>query len=72
MRVWFKIKSAALRQDLSERKMRDLLKEGLRHSRLPSGTILIKGDWLDEYFGSYEVQENHVDEIVEKIVAEIS
>jgi len=72
MRVWLKIKSAALRQDLSERKMRDLLKEGLRHSRLPSGTILIKDEWLDEYFGSYEVKENQIDNIVDEVMEGLS
>jgi len=66
--VWLKIKSAAKRQDLSERTIRELLKKGLRHSRLPSGTILIKDAWLDEYFGFFEVKKNQVDEIVDDII----
>jgi excisionase family DNA binding protein len=67
-RGWLKVKEAANYCGLSERKIRSLLKEGLRHSRLRSGTILIKVEWIDEYLGWFEVQENEVDKIVDEVL----
>jgi excisionase family DNA binding protein len=69
-RGWLKVKEAAKYCGLSERKIRSLLKEGLRHSRLRSGTILIKVEWVDEYLGGFEAQENEVDRIVDEVVRE--
>ncbi len=71
-KAWFKIKSAAKRQDLGERKIRELLKEGLRYSRLKSGTILIKAEWLDEFFESFEHKETRVDDLVDGIMGEMN
>lgn len=68
---WRKIKGAAKHCDLSERTLRGLLKQGLPHSRLPSGTILISLRLLDEYLEALEVKENKVDQIVEEVVAEL-
>jgi hypothetical protein len=62
------VKEAAKYCGLSERKIRSLLKEGLRHSRLKSGTVLIKVEWIDKYFGRFEAQENEVDRIVHEVV----
>jgi hypothetical protein len=67
-RGWLKVKAAAKYCGLSERKIRSLLKEGLRHSRLKSGTILIKIEWIDEYLGKFEALENEVDSIVDEVV----
>ena len=69
--TWLKVKSSAKRADSSVRTVRGWLKNGLRHSRLPSGTILIKAQWLDEYLESFECQENEVDKITEEIFNEI-
>ncbi len=44
--------------------MRDWLKDGLKHSRLPSGTVLIKIAWLDEFLESFAEKEDRVDRIV--------
>ena len=68
MTEWFKIPAAATYSGLSERKMRDLLKEGLRHSRLKTGTILIKRAWIDEYLESFEHQENKVETIISEVM----
>ena len=67
-RGWLKVKEAAKYCGLSERKIRSLLKEGLRHSRLRSGTILIKIEWINEYLERFEAQENDVDRIVDEVV----
>ena len=44
--------------------MRDWLKDGLKHSRLPTGTVLIKIAWLDDYLESFAGKEDQVDKIV--------
>lgn len=64
MSGWGKIKAAAKYAGISERTMRDWLKDGLQHSRLPSGTVLIKYEWLDAYLGSFAAKEDQVDKIV--------
>jgi len=64
MSGWSKIKSAAKYAGISERTMRDWLKDGLKHSRLPSGTVLIKYAWVDEYLEAFAVKEDQVDKIV--------
>jgi hypothetical protein len=53
---------------MSERTIRSWLKDGLRHSRLRSGTILIKIEWIDEYLELFEAQENEADSIVDEVV----
>ena len=64
MQGWVKIKKAAEYSGISERTMRDWLKDGLKHSRLPSGTVLIKIAWLDDYLESFAGKNNQVDKIV--------
>lgn len=69
---WTKLKGAAKYTGLSERTLRTLLKDGLRHSRLRSGTILLRYAWLDEFFSQYEVIENEADELVDAVCKEIA
>jgi len=64
MSGWSKIKSAAKYAGISERTMRNWLKDGLKHSRLPSGTVLIKYAWVDEYLEAFAAKEDQVDKIV--------
>ena len=71
-RGWLKVKEAAVYCDMSERTFRSWLKDGLRYSRLRSGTILIKTEWIDEYLERSEVQENEVDKIVDEVVRGMS
>ena len=68
LRGWLKVKEAAVYCDMSERTIRSWLKDGLRHSRLRSGTILIKVEWIDEFLERFEAQENEVDRIVDEVV----
>jgi hypothetical protein len=67
LKGWAKIKTAAKYSGVSVRTLRKWLKSDLRHSRLPSGTILTKREWIDEYLESFEVFENEVDKITKEI-----
>lgn len=71
MSGWAKVKKAAEYSDISERTLRDWLKDGLKHSRLPSGTILIKFDWIDQYLESFTTKENQVDQIVNEAMGDL-
>lgn len=69
---WLKVKSAAKRADHSDpRTVKKWTKMGLRHSRLPNGTILIKPEWLDQFLESFEVVENEVEKITDEIMKEV-
>ena len=67
MTEWLKIKSAALHADSCERTTREWLKKGLRHVRLPSGSIRIKKAWLDEFLMQFENTENQVGDLVDEV-----
>jgi hypothetical protein len=69
---WFKIKGAARYSGVSERKLRDLLKDGLRHIRLPTGTVLTRPDWIDEYYQQFEADPGRLDAIVDEVLAEMT
>ncbi len=60
---WLKIKPAAQYAGISPRAMRTFLKEGLRYSKLPSGTILIRLADIDKFFESFSVNEDRTDQI---------
>ena len=66
LRGWLTVKKAAEYCGMSERTVRNWFKQGLKHSRLKSRTILIKVAWMDEYLETYADQENKVDKIVEE------
>jgi predicted site-specific integrase-resolvase len=71
MSGWAKIKSAAEYAGIKERTMRDWIKEGLKHSRLPSGTILIKYDWIDEFLESYAAKDSQVANVVNETLRDL-
>ena len=68
LRGYAKVKKASQYAGVSERTFREWLKEGLRHIRLPSGTILIPYSAIDEYLARFEVRENQVDAIVAEVM----
>jgi len=68
---WGRIKEGAKHSGVKERTFRGWLKAGLKYSRLPSGTILIRYSWIDEFLEKYQVNENQVDRIVDQAVKEI-
>jgi len=58
---WAKRKQAAKYAGIGERTFKDWLKAGLRYVRLPSGTILTKYQWIDEFLESYEIDQKQTD-----------
>lgn len=72
---WAKIPNIAEYAGMSDRTIRELLKAGLRHSRLPSGTVLIKYEWVDEFLKGFEANPNaekeKLDAMVNGIVGDI-
>ena len=69
MTGWVKIKPAARYAGVSTRTMRTWLRQGLKHSRLPTGTILIHIENIDSFLNGYAVLDNKVDRIVDEIIA---
>jgi hypothetical protein len=65
---WLKPKKAAAYAGVSERSFRDWLHNGLEHSRLPSGHILIRVASIDKYLGQFSVSDSKVDKIVKDIM----
>lgn len=63
---WGKVKAIAQYAGISQRTLRNWLKRGLRHSRLPSGTVLVEYSALDQFLKTFEVkdQPDEVDQIV--------
>ncbi len=71
MEGWYKPKQAAEYAGMKERTGRTWIKNGLRHVRLPSGTILIKREWIDQYLMGYEHKGNEIDDIVDEVIGKI-
>ena len=70
-RGWAKVKDAAKYAGVSVRTLRDWLKDGLRHSRLSTGTILVAYTAIDDYLARFEVNRNQVDNIVDEVMQEL-
>jgi predicted site-specific integrase-resolvase len=70
-RGYAKVKKAANYAGVSERTFRDWLKDGLRHSRLSTGTILVAYASIDNYLASFEASRNQVDNIVDEVMQEL-
>lgn len=68
---WAKVKQAARYAGISERTFRPWLKQGLKHSRLPSGTILIRFSDIDAFLEGFAAEQSRVDEIVADICGEL-
>ena len=65
---WTKVKGGAPYGGVGERTFRDWFKNGLRCVRLPSGTILTKYEWIDEFLEQFENTGNKVDAIVDSVM----
>ena len=65
---WARIRVAAEYAGIKERTMRDWLKAGLKHSRLPSGTVLIKYQAIDEFLEGFAAKEDQVDQVVDEVM----
>lgn len=71
MEGWGQVRSAAKYAGVGERKFRALLKAGLRHSRLPSGLILVKFSDIDEYFARFANEPNSIDRLVDETLKDV-
>jgi hypothetical protein len=69
---WAKVKSVARYTDTSESTVREWLKAGLQHARLPSGNILVELDAIDNYLSGFVTEENQVGRIVAEFLEEVS
>ena len=67
-RGWAKVKEASKYAGVSVRTLRDWLKNGLRHSRVSAGMILVSYAAIDEYLVGFEVNSNQVDDIVDEMM----
>jgi hypothetical protein len=65
------VKAGSQHAGVSERTFRPWLKQGLKHSRLPSGTILIRFSDIDNFLERFSTDENQVDDIVAEIEKEM-
>ncbi len=70
-RGYAKVKAAARYAGVSQRTFRDWLKDGLRHIRLRSGTILVPYPAIDEYLARFRASMNQVDDLVDEVMQEL-
>ena len=68
MQVWLRINSAAQYADVSPRTLRKWLKLGLKCVRLPSGTILIKASWIDDFLEDFVAESQSVKQVINELV----
>ena len=69
---WGKIKAAAMYAGIKERTMRGWLKQGLRHARIPSGTVLIRYRDIDDYLEQFCGSDHQINRIVDDVVKEFA
>lgn len=48
------------------------MKNGLRHIRLPSGTLLFRSDWIDNFLMQFEVNKTDAKKEIDRIVDEMT
>jgi hypothetical protein len=71
MKGWCKRRQGAKYGGVGERTFSKWLRQGLKYSRLPTGTILVSYEAIDEFLRSYEVDDNRVSTIVEEVMEKI-
>ena len=72
MEGWASVKKAAKYADISERTLRDWLKEGLKHSRLNAKTIRIRYVDIDEFLEQFQVDDHLVDNLVDSVMRDFN
>ena len=65
---WGKVKPAAKYAGISERTLRSWLKQGLNHSRTPSGQILVRYTAIDDFLEGFAIDDNQTDKIVNEVM----
>lgn len=69
---WANVKAAAQYANVSERTFRDWLRQDLKYSKLPSGHILTKYEWIDQFLEGYEINVNELDKLVADTIKGLS
>lgn len=59
---WLRIRDASKYASVSERTLREWLRQGLKHSKI-RGLILLKPSWIDEFIEGFAGSSNKADEI---------
>jgi predicted site-specific integrase-resolvase len=67
MEGWANTKNA----EVSQRTLRTWLKEGLRHAKLPTGTIRIRYDAVDAFLEQFADSQHQVDAVVDQLFSEL-
>ena len=65
---WCKPKNAAAYAGVTLKTFRSWLKDGLKHSRLKSGHILVRVSAIDEYLSRFEISESRLDREVNRLL----
>jgi len=65
---WRKVKEAAAYAGVSPRTLRNWINQGLAHSRMPTGTILIHRDQIDKFISRYQATENKAQKIASEFL----
>ena len=71
MNGWCKIRAAAAYAGVSVRTIEAWIKQGLKVSRLPTGTRLIKYQWIDEFLEGFAETDNTVNRMVDTIMKDL-
>ena len=71
MQGWGKIKQAARYTGISERTMRDWFKQGLKYTRLPTRTILIRYSDIDDWLEGFAVNDDKINRIVDDVCKDL-
>lgn len=66
-----KVRDAAVYVGMSERTMRDLLKDGLPHFRVRGGNILVKFDELDDWMSQWRTSTDQAGIVVDGLFKEV-
>lgn len=72
-RGWTKKSGGAAYAGVGVRTFHEWLRKRLRHVKLPSGTVLTRYDWIDDFLKRFEVGAGRdpVDELVTEIMDEM-
>lgn len=72
-RGWTKKVDGAAYAGVSPRTFHAWLRNGLRHVKLPSGTVLTRYSWIDEFLDGFEVEaeRDRIGELVTEIMDEM-
>jgi hypothetical protein len=69
--MWLKPKQGAVYAGVCKRTFQKWLKMGLPHCRLPSSTVLVKKEWIDEYLERFKQDGDEIEKAVKEVVKKL-